>query len=255
MSDPFEDSFEEFFDEPEPVEEPALPIKQKKSGGCLLNVLSGIMVTATMVVGLVFAIIFINPQASINPLPPTTIPVLVLTNTPTPTPKGILPSTWTPTVSPTTIPTETPEPTNSPQPTETPIPTADLESGTTFTTQDGSPSYEINSYHPDAGCNWLGVGGQIFDKDGAPVSGILVEAGGMLGEIEISVLTLSGMAGEYGEGGFEIRLHDSPVASEGDVWIQLLDQANLPLTEQITFQTYDSCDSNLIRINFVQQVE
>ena len=74
-------------------------------------------------------------------------------------------------------------------------------------------------------------------------------------KIEISLITISGMAGEYGEGGFEIRLRDSPIASEGDVWIQLLDQASLPLTEQITFQTYDSCDSNLIRINFVQQVE
>jgi len=252
MSEPMEDSFEDFFDEPEPVITPTPPVKKKRSGGCLLNVLSGILVTGTMVVGLVFAIIFINPQSSLNPIPPTTIPALILTSTPTPTPKGILPSTWTPTNSPTPTETVTPSPTNTPVPTDTPIPTADLESGTTFTLQEGSPSYEVNANHTDAGCNWLGVAGQIFDQDGVPVSGILVEASGLLGEVEISGLTLSGMSPFYGEGGYDITLHDSPVVSEEEIWIQLLDQANLPLTEKIVFQTFDSCDSNLIKINFVQ---
>ncbi len=153
MSEPIEDSFEDFFEEPEPVKTKARPVKKKQSGGCLLNVLSGILVTGTMVVGLVFAIIFINPQSSLNPIPPTTIPALVLTNTPTPTPKGILPATWTPTNSPTPTATNTPIPTNTEMPTDTPIPTADLESGTTFKLQEGSPSYEINSNHLDAGCN------------------------------------------------------------------------------------------------------
>ncbi|MCJ7735436.1 MAG: hypothetical protein MUP11_12935, partial [Anaerolineales bacterium] len=87
MSEPIEDSFEDFFEEPKPVKAKAPPVKKQRSGGCLLNVLSGILVTGTMVVGLVFAIIFINPQSSLNPIPPTTIPALVLTNTPTPTPK------------------------------------------------------------------------------------------------------------------------------------------------------------------------
>ena len=254
MSDPFEDSFEDLLDDPEPAEEPVLksPRKKRNTGGCLLNMLSGILVTATIVVGLVFAIIYINPQAMINPLPPTTLPALVLTNTPTPTPKGVLPPTWTPTSSPTPEPSDTPIPTDTPIPSETPVPTADIESGTTFILQDGSPSYEVNSYHTDAGCDWLGVGGQVFDKDGAPVPGILVEAGGSLGDIDITGLTLSGMAPNYGEGGYEITLHNTPIASEDAIWIQVLDQANLPLTEKIYFQTFDSCDSNLVRINFVQ---
>jgi len=73
-----------------------------------------------------------------------------------------------------------------------------------------------------------------------------------LGDIDVTGLTLSGMTTSYGEGGYEITLHNTPIASEDAVWIQLLDQANLPLTEKIYFQTFDSCDSNLIHINFEQ---
>jgi hypothetical protein len=251
MSEPLDD----FFDEPELIEEAAAPPPRKKRRpGGFLNLLSGIFVTGTLVVGLLFAIIFINPQSSLNPLPPTTLPALFLTWTPSPTPKPVLPSTWTPTPSPTVTETPTQIPIDTPLPTleNTPIPTADLESGTTFGKQNGSPTYEINTSHLDAGCNWLGAAGQIFDNDGAPVSGILVEAGGTLSGVEISGITLSGMAPDYGEGGYELILGDSPAASNGEIWIQLLDQANLPLSDKTYFQTFDSCDSNLIKINFVQ---
>ena len=62
------------------------------------------------------------------------------------------------------------------------------------------------------------------------------------------------MALDYGEGGYEIVLQDAPIASSDAIYIQLLDQANLPLTEKIYFDTYESCDSNLIKINFEQVV-
>ena len=172
MADPLDD----FFDEPEPVEEPPKRPKKRRSG-CFINLLSGIFVAATLVVVLLFAMIFINPQTPLNPLPPTTLPALVLTNTPTPTPKGVLPSTWTPTPTLTASPTLTPTETPSPTPTNTPVPTADLESGTSFEIQEGSPSYEVNSLHASAGCGWMGVAGQIFDREGNPISGVLVEAG------------------------------------------------------------------------------
>jgi hypothetical protein len=137
-------------------------------------------------------------------------------------------------------------------PAETPIPTANLESGTTFEIQEGYPKYEANLFHPEAGCNWLGVGGALLDSEGDPVLGVLIEAGGSLGGNGISRLTLSGTAKNYGEAGYELVLADSPLPSSGDVWIQLLDQANLPLTEKVYLQTFSGCDSNLIRINFIQ---
>ncbi len=248
MSDPIEEYLEE--------NERRVPPK-RISPGFLLNILSGIFVAGTVVVVLLFAIIFINPQVGFNPLPPTTMPALFLTWTPSPIPIISLPETWTPTVSPTIVPTDMPIPSNTPEPTqeETPVPTANLESGTSFSIQEGSPSYVENSFHLEAGCNWLGIAGQIFDKEGTPVSGILVETGGFLGEIEISGLTLTGMAPDYGEGGYEIALSDSAISSDGDIWIQLLDQANLPLSEKIYFKTFDSCDSNLVKINFQQNLE
>jgi len=254
------DPIEEFLEEKEQI----APVKTKSSGGggCLLNVLSGIFVSGTVVVVLLFALIFINPQSGLNPLPPPTIPALVLTDTPTPTPKGLLPATWTPTTAPTITPTKTQIPSDTPEPTpeDTAIPSPNLESGTSFSVQVGSPSHTENSAHPESGCNWLGVAGQVFDSDGLPVSGLLVESGGILGEIEISGLTLTGEAsvyGEapvYGEGGYEIVLHDTPVSSDGDIWIQLMDQAYQPLSEKVYFQTYDSCDSNLVKINFAQDL-
>ncbi len=249
FDDQVEDPFEEYFEDPEPEEIRAKPRIQLNLVGCLFNLLSGVLVTGTLIVGLVFAIIFLNPQSNLNPLPPTTMPALFRTYTPSPTPRPVLPPTWTPTPLFTQKPTQ---PTPTPLPINTPIPTANLESGTTFLVQDGSPRYESNLYHPEAGCSWLGVGGEILDTAGEPVPGILVEAGGSLGGVEISRLTLSGTAPSYGAAGYELPLYDSPIESNGEVWIQLLDQANLPLTEKIYLQTFDSCDSNLILIYFVQ---
>lgn len=255
MADAFDDQaddpFEDFFEDPEEELEPYKPGLSINPVGCLLNILSGILVTATLVVGLVFGIIFINPQSGLNPLPPTTMPVLMLTWTPSPTPRPVLPPTWTP-AGPTREPTAMNLPTVTPLPAETPIPTADLESGTTFEVQDGYPKYEANLFHPEAGCNWLGIGGALLDTAGDPVLGVLIEAGGSLGGTGVSRLTLSGTAKNYGDSGYEIPLTDSPQPSNGDVWIQLLDQANLPLTEKIYIQTFAGCESNLIRINFVQ---
>ncbi|MCD6425188.1 MAG: transglycosylase SLT domain-containing protein [Anaerolineales bacterium] len=168
MSDPLD----KFFEEPEIIEEqPSRPRKKRRPGG-FLNLLSGISVAGTIVVGLLFTIIFTNPQSSINPLPPTTMPALFLTYTPSSTPKPALPPTWTPTISPTDTPTLTPIPTDTPMPTveNSLTPAADLESGVTFDEQDGSPTSEADTVHTDAEYNWLGVEDQIYDMDGLPVN-------------------------------------------------------------------------------------
>jgi hypothetical protein len=253
MADPFDELLEE--QKQGKKQKKAKPKRRGSAGGCLLNIISGILVAGTLGIVMVFALVFLNPQISFNPFPPPTQPILVLTNTPTPTPKGLLPSTWTPEPTSTDTPTITPTPTETPIPTDTPIPTANFESGTSFKIQEGSPTYETNSFHPNEGCNWLGVAGQVFDSEGNPVLGVLVEAGGELEEEEISGLTLTGMAQDYGEGGYEIVLRNAPIDTEGAIYVQLLDQANLPLTDKFYFQTYESCDSNLIKINFEQVVE
>jgi hypothetical protein len=167
------DQLDEYFEEPEIIDEeqPPRPRKKKRPGG-FLNLLSGIFVAGTIVVGLLFAIIFINPQSSLNPLVPTTMPAPFLTYTPSSTPKPVLPPSWTPTISPTDTPTSTPIPTETPMSKvqNSPAPTADLESGVTFGKQDGSPTSEADTVHTDAGCNWPGVAGQIYDMDGLPIN-------------------------------------------------------------------------------------
>ena len=158
MSDPLD----EIFKEPKIIEEqPPRPRNIKRPGG-FLNLLSGIFVAGTIVVGLFFAIILINPQSRLNPLPPTAMPALFLTYTPSSTPKPVLPPTWTPTISPTDTPMSIID--------NSPTPAADLESGVTFDAQDGSPTSEADTVHTNTECNWLGVAGQFYDLDGLLVN-------------------------------------------------------------------------------------
>jgi hypothetical protein len=99
----------------------------------------------------------------------------------------------------------------------------------------------------------MGVAGQVFDLSGAPISGQQVRVGGFLGGKPVDLLTLTGLTSAYGTNGFyEFTLGDAPMASNRSLWVQLLDQAGLAMSEKIFFATYDSCDDNLIFVNFKQ---
>lgn len=242
-----------------PDEKEQINLAKNPSLGILWDVLSGILIVGSLVVALLFIVIFLNPQSGVNPYPPTTLPPPIVTFTPSPTPKQVLPPTWTPGPSPTTAPTEP-----VPAATETQAPPTITQevTGTISTNEDGEvsfvveenfPSYTENTVPEEAGCDWLGVAGQVRDENGEPVDKILVEAGGFLGDEEISFLTLTGMEETYGEGGYEIKLSDQPVDSEGSVWIQLLNHTSKPFSEKIYFSTYNDCERNLILINFIQE--
>jgi hypothetical protein len=99
----------------------------------------------------------------------------------------------------------------------------------------------------------MGVAGQVLNMSGAPIStGIIVKLGGVLDGNPKDINSLSGTATQYGDAGYEIVLASKPIASSGTLWAQLLDQAGLPLSGQVYFDTYDSCDKNLVFINFRQ---
>jgi hypothetical protein len=66
------------------------------------------------------------------------------------------------------------------------------------------------------------------------------------------MISLTGVALNYGRGGYEFTLADRPIASKGSLWLQLLDQSGIPLSEQVYFDTYDSCEQNLIIVDFKQ---
>ncbi len=227
--------------------------------GLIWNILTGLTIVAAITIGLVFLMIFINPQSGLSPLPPPPMPALVKTQTPSPTPKEVLPPTWTPTMvspqeptaSPTT--TDTPIP-NTPTPAVSPSPRAPGTSAVSFILQEDSPEHTENFAHEDAGCQWLGVAGQVFDSEGEPIQDILVTVKGTLGEEEINKFIFTGMAPEYGDGGYEVKLSDQPQDTQETLYIQLLDQTdNLPLSEKFYFNTFEDCERNLVVINFQQQ--
>ncbi len=107
-------------------------------------------------------------------------------------------------------------------------------------------------FKPDLGCNWLGVAGQVFDLQGRPVKGIRVWLKGSLDGYQVDYLGLTLDSSPYGPSGFEFTLADAPVKSSGGLYLQLLDQAGIPISDRVYFDTYEDCEKNLILINFKQ---
>jgi hypothetical protein len=224
--------------------------------GTIWNILTILALIGVLCVGTGFLMIFINPQMGLNPFPPPTeIPTIALP-TFTPTNLPILDPTWTPTPTGAPTATSTSRPTNTPLVSETPVidtPAPTIPGGYSFVVQQGSPQAITNIYDPNAGCNWTGVGGQALDMTGAPVISLIVSLGGSLGGKNFDgVLGLTGTAKQLGPGGFVFTLADKPIASENALWIQLLDQQGLPLSDKVYFSTYNDCNKNLVVIQFKQ---
>ncbi len=100
----------------------------------------------------------------------------------------------------------------------------------------------------------MGVGGQVLDANGAPVVGLMIRLGGTLPGVNLpaNFITLTGVALNYGRSGYEFKLADKPIASTRALWLQLLNQSSGPLSEKVYFDTYNSCEKNLIIIDFKQ---
>jgi len=117
--------------------------------------------------------------------------------------------------------------------------------------QSGSPKYLINYLHPELGCNWLGVVGQIFDMSGKPVTGKIIEVDGNLNGTEILGLGLSGNAPTIGPAGYEIKIADTPFDSNPSLRIQVFSSDGTPLSNPIPFDSFNNCNKNLIVFNFL----
>lgn len=232
----------------------------RRRGGIVWNVLTILVLVSTLCLTAFMVMLLYNPSSGLNPYPPPTWPVILPPPTITHTPRVVLEPSWTPTsTSEVVLPTKTPRPTNTPFQTETPYgmstPTATITptpSEFSFVLQQGSPVSIANIFYPDLGCSWMGVGGQVLDISGGPVIGLTIHLYGTLNGQVIDQRTLTGVNQSYGDGGFEFKLANTPVASQGSLWIQLLDQADLPMSDNIFFDTYEDCGRNLIVINLVQ---
>lgn len=226
------------------------------------NVLTILTLLVTMICGLFMLAILVNPNMSLNPFPPPTLPQRYMPPTATVTPRIMLEPTWTPEPTPEPSSTPTLKPTStiyltevpSGPITETPTASPTLKPGQfSFVLQQGSPQAIPNVIRTEAGCNWMGVAGQAFSLNKSPVIGLFIQLGGTLnGQVLDTRLSMTGTAVEYGQGGYEFVIADQPIASKKTLWIQLLDQSNMPLSDKIYFDTYADCEKNLILINFTQ---
>jgi hypothetical protein len=232
----------------------------------ILNVLTVLVLLAALCWGIIFLNLFLNPQSGLNPFPPPTLPPTVPPATATPEAAQRLPPTHTAapateTPMPTITATDAPSPTPSVTPTQfvlvslTPVPVTEAldTSNVSFRLREGSPLALQNFAHPELGCDFLGVAGQVFEMDGDVVTqGITIQLTGLLGGSLVDLLSLTGATNLYGPGSYEFILADRPIASSNTLFIQLLDQAGLPLSDRIPFDTFADCDRNLILINFQQ---
>ncbi len=234
---------------------------RRRHPGAVWNILTVAVLLATTFIAAVLLMIYLDPHNSLNPFPPPSLSLILASATSTQVERSTSVPTWTatvtliqPTETPAPTPTLLPTPTVVESPTVVPTTTLTADDEYAFVAQQGSPAaIDGAQFHPDAGCNWSGVAGQATSLNGESVKGLFVQLGGNLpGVNRLDNITMTGLAPQYGQGGFEITLSDQLITSSGILWIQLLDQQNLPLSDRIYFDTYDDCTKNLIIIYFDQ---
>jgi hypothetical protein len=228
----------------------------------LWDMLSILAMLTTLCLVVYFVLVFLFPNSALNPLPPNTVNPAA-TITPTITPIQLQP-TWTatPFVSGTETPTLVPTLTLEPSPTLLSLVTPTI----TFTpTKEPKRPYSatvtyIDStiIHPDTGCNWQGIGGTLVEANNAEVpqsnNVILLSGtynGKTVGPPGVGYMaTVPGVNREYGISGWEFFLGTVPIASKGELFLQVVDPAGLPLSEKIFVDTYNDCSRNLALVRF-----
>ena len=217
------------------------------------DMLSILVLLATLCIGAYFVAVFLFPNSALNPFPPNPSDPSA-PPTPTITPIQLQP-TWTATlanatVAPTLLPTFTLEPSATPfslvPPTKTPTPTATPKAPFSANVK----YIDSTLFHSEAACNWQGVGGTVKDVNNADMLRMTIRLVGFYNGKTKNELTVSSIAPAYGQSGYEFFLGTVPIASKGQLYIQLLDQAGLPLSDNIYLDTFNDCSKNLAIVTF-----
>lgn len=218
------------------------------------DMLSILMLILTLCTGAYYAAIFLFPQSAFNPLKPDPVAQGVFP-TPTLTPI-LLDATWT--VAPTQAVSETPTlvPTYTLAPSSTPF---SLVTPTTTLTPTATPKAPFSAtityiastiIHQEDACNWQGIGGTVVDASNADMLRMTIRLAGKYNGKSKTELTVSSIAPAYGKSGYEFFLGTVPISSKGELNLQLLDQAGLPLSGVINIDTYNDCSKNLVLVRF-----
>jgi hypothetical protein len=117
-----------------------------------------------------------------------------------------------------------------------------------FFIQRGTPVAIPNFIDLAAGCNWSGIGGQVFDQTGSPVIGLKVKLSGTYDGHPVSESITTGSSTRFGSGGFDVKLGNRPIASQ-TISLQLLDAAGVALSPPFVLGTYGTCQQNLLVVN------
>ena len=133
------------------------------------------------------------------------------------------------------------------------IQTGSAQIGTTFfLSQKGTPVGIQNFVKLDKGCNWSGIGGQVFNKSGMPLTGKVIKLTGKLEGQNILYYAVTGGSVQFGPGGFLIELTDHPVASKNTATLQVLEITGEEKSAPIPLVTYGDCSHNLLLVNIIE---
>lgn len=121
---------------------------------------------------------------------------------------------------------------------------------TIYLFQRGTPAAIPNFIDIGAGCNWAGIGGQVFDQAGLPTAGLIVKVSGALEGRQILQYVYTGSSQHFGPGGFDLKLADHPVSSN-TLQLLLLNAAGEPLSGRFFLHTYNTCQQNLLVVNLM----
>jgi len=206
---------------PQPAAEPPPPSNRRKNLAAIMGLIG------VVVVGIWYALIWMNPQSALNPLPPVT-PFMVVTATPGGAPAAAQ-------IEATPVPVNTPQLSQpEPQP-DALFPFILAETGVIYIANENG-----------MGCDWMSIAGSVTGMDGVPLDGYGIRVTGD----NLNERIFSGSTQTFGAGGFELPLGGAPQA--GTFGVQLFTAQGAPLSDVYTVETRADCESNVAIINFLQ---
>jgi hypothetical protein len=168
------------------------------------------------------------PSATISPIPPsvTLAPSVTITDTLD--------------VTNTTVPSITPTLNDF-----TPVATQPPPSPFPFVLKDNQVIYTMN-FANTAQCAWQGIGGQVFDLNGAPLIQMRVHVFGQ----GVDLYTASGSNTLYGLSGWEVPLSTS--LTSNSYIVELQSAQGTIISPQVTVTFVPDCSKNLSLVSFQQ---
>jgi hypothetical protein len=238
---------------------------QTSRGGGLARFLTAVFILLTVLLLGCYVFTFFYPYHPLNPFPPyadllTPSPTVILAEATiagaTFTPPPTFPPTWTPTLTP--VPTET----FTPRPTSTPKPPTATPSSTPrpiqFATRE-APITVRQQLYGGASTWWTGVAGEVSDRDGQPVTNVVIRVWDDKGHAwETTPGSAANYAQEYGTGyggggtyAWWEQVLDGSCQQSLTVHVQVL-SGGQTASREVTTKTSGNCQQNLVLIHFVK---